>query len=114
MLPGSSSRSSGLDISLLGVIVAVLAFYAGNSQYFSGAVPNLIRFFEKPPGTSYPGVMPQDKALLLLTDPSTAASTGSASWPLVAVPSDGWAVLVYLGLLLVVLGPIWARLRGGP
>lgn len=109
MLP-STSRSSGLDISLLGAIVAILAFYAGNSSYFEGAAPHLIRFFDKPPGTTYPAVMPQDKALLLLADPSTTASTGStASIP---IPAGGWALLMYVGLLMVVIGPLWAWVRG--
>lgn len=112
VLPNSRSRSSGLDISLAGAILAILSFYAAGVSRVPATAPNLIRFFEQPPGTSYPAVMPQDAALLLLADPATSASP-AASGGLVLPPVLGsvWTLLAYVGIALVVLGPLWARYR---
>lgn len=112
MLPNSRSRSTGLDISLAGAILAILSFYAAGVSRIPATSPNLIRFFDKPPGTSYPAVMPQDAALLLLADPSTTPST-TAAGGLVLPPVLGsvWTLLAYVGMALVVLGPLWAHYR---
>ena len=107
MAPPVIARSSGLDISLLGVIVTGIGFSLNHVADAAGTMPHLIRFFDKPQGTSYPAATPQDSALLLLTDPSTTASSAtSGTAPAVslgALPT----LLVVLGVVLVVAGPLW-------
>lgn len=109
MLPKTVNRSTGLDISLAGAILASVSFLASNVSHIPATSPHIIRFFDKPPGTTYPAVMPQDAALLLLTDPSTASSTtGAGGITLPPVFGSVWMLLGFLGIGLVVLGPIWA------
>lgn len=110
MITPSRSRSSGLDISLLGALLAIVSFYAAGVTRVPGDVPNLIRFLEKPPGTHYAAGTPQDAALLLLLDPSTAGSTrASAGLALPAGLESVFLLLAAVGLAMVVAGPIWAR-----
>lgn len=103
----TAARSSGLDVSLLGVIVAGIGFSVEYVAGAAGTTPHLIRFFDKPPGTSYPAVMPQDAALLLLADPSTTGSSATSGATPVISLGDLPTFLAYVGLVLVVLGPLW-------
>lgn len=103
----AAARSSGLDISLLGVIVAGIGFSLEYVMDAAGTTPRLIRFFDKPPGTTYPAVMPQDAALLLLADPSTTASSATSGATPVVSLGDLPTFVAYVGLVLVVAGPLW-------
>ena len=49
--------------------------------------------------------MPQDKALLLLSDPSTARATGEATASAGGSMSGVWTVVALLGVMLVLAGP---------
>ncbi|WP_435063841.1 hypothetical protein [Halobaculum sp. EA56] len=93
-------RGNGLDIALLGVIVAGLGTYAGVVTGSADATPSLVRFFQVPAGTTYPATLPQDKALLLLTDPRTADAAAGG------VGSSGGIgpVMIGIGAMLVVAG----------
>lgn len=100
MVDLSSVRESGLDVVLLGVIVAGIGTSAGVVSGSASATPSLVRFLQVPKGTTYPAALPQDKALLLLTDPRTAdaAAGGGGS-------SGGIGpVLIAAGVMLVALG----------
>lgn len=95
--------TTGLDISLLGVIVAAVGFYAGSLPTAATGTPNLVRFGEGARGTAAPAAMPQDQALLLLS------SSGGDTAGTVAHSLDPfWSFLVVLGLTMVVAGPVWA------
>ena len=96
----SSLRESGLDVALLGVIVAGIGASAGIVSGSADATPSLVRFFQVPAGTTPPAALPQDRALLLLTDPRTADAAAGG------VGSSGGIgpVLVVAGALLVALG----------
>jgi hypothetical protein len=106
----------GFDVSVLGFIVAAVAFYAGRLGS-AGDVdsPNIIRFTDHPRGSAPSTILPQDSALLLLTesDPSAAAeSTGAAA---TAAPVDPiWTFIMCIGFALLVGGPLYARLRNDP
>lgn len=109
MESSTGARSSGLDVSLLGVIVTGVALsvhaFAGSGR----VAPNLIRFFEVPPDTKHPAVMPQDKALILLSDPSTNPSAEVAAGIDLSVSLDGaLAFLVFVGVAMILVGPLWA------
>ena len=106
MVP-TAVRSSGLDVSLLGVIVAGVATYAGGLAGATGGTPRLLRFAETGPDYVPVAAMPQDSALLLLlrSSPEAAAPAAAAGSP--------WSVLVLLGLVLVVAGPLWAWVGRG-
>lgn len=103
MVDLSSVRGTGLDVALLGVLVAGVGASAGIVSGSTGATPSLVRFFQVPAGTTYPAALPQDKALLLLTDPRTAdaasGGVGSSGGVGPAMVGAG-AVLVALGLFL--------------
>ena len=101
----SSVRGSGLDVALLGVIVAGIGASAGIVSGSAGATPSFVRFFQVPEGTTYPAALPQDKALLLLTDPRTADAAAGG------VGSSGGVgpVLVAAGAVLVALGLVTWR-----
>ncbi|MFB6196567.1 MAG: hypothetical protein ABEI80_10380 [Haloplanus sp.] len=104
---------SGLDITLLGLIAAIVGGYGRTMSVPAGTSPHLIRFFSAPPDRTYPAVMPQDKALLLLSDPSVERSASRATAE-AAVSLDGlWTVVAFVGLLLVIAGPIiaWTNVR---
>lgn len=104
----AAARSSGLDVSLLGVIVAGVGAFLDSVLDAAGTSPHLIRFFDKPPGTDYPAVLPQDAALLLLTDPSTASSGTISGGTQVASFGDLPTFVAYVGAVLVLAGPLWA------
>lgn len=108
MYPREAARSSGLDVSLLGVIVTGFGLFLDRAADAAGTRPHLIRFFDKPPGTRYPAAMPQDKALLLLTDPATKASgPTSGGTPLISF-GDLPMLIVFIGVALILAGPLWA------
>lgn len=103
----------GFDISALGFIVAAVAFYAGR---LGGAgdvdSPNIIRFTDHPRGSAPSAILPQDSALLLLTqpDPSAAESAGAAAS---AAPVDPvWTLIMCIGFAMLVGGPLFVRLYG--
>jgi hypothetical protein len=100
----NSDDTSPLDVTLLGTIAVIVGWY-GRTLSFSGTTePDLIRFFSVSPDRTYAAVMPQDKALLLLNDPSTTQATGEAAAGAGAM--DGiWTLVVLVGLLLVLAGP---------
>ncbi|MXR42712.1 hypothetical protein GRX01_15365 [Halobaculum sp. WSA2] len=100
MIDLSSVRESGLDVVLLGVLVAGIGASAGIVSGSASATPSFVRFFQVPKGTTYPAALPQDKALLLLTDPRTADAAAGG------VGSSGGIgpVLVAVGVMLVALG----------
>lgn len=108
MYPRGAVRSSGLDITLLGVIFAIIGFYGSRLGEMVGTMPHIIRFFDVPPDRQTPGVMPQDQALILLNDPATAASAPISN-PIPALPiGDLPTVVMYVGIVLIFAGPIWS------
>ncbi|WP_251341687.1 hypothetical protein [Haloplanus halophilus] len=97
-------RSSGLDVTLLGLIATIVGGYGRNISVPPDTSPHLIRFFSVSPDRTYPGVMPQDKALLLLNDPAAGEATRQAT------AGGGslyglWTLVAAVGLLLLVAGP---------
>ena len=106
-------RSSALDISLLGVIAVIVGGYGRRLSVPADASPDLIRFFSVSPDRTYAAVLPQDKALLLLSDPSTGRATQQATQATGAF--DGiWTLVALVGVILLLAGPAiaWAD-RGG-
>lgn len=105
MYPTDESMDGGLDLVLLGTIIAGLGVYAGVISGSAGASPSLVRFFQVSPDTTYSAVLPQDKALLLLTDPRTAdAATGG-----VEPTGSVGLVFVAIGIVLVATGLLVAQ-----
>lgn len=104
----------GFDLSVLGFIVAAVAFYAGRLGGASDVdSPNIIRFTDHPPGSAPPAILPQDSALLLLTqpDPSATDSVGTAAAS--APPVDPiWTLVMCIGFALLIGGPLFARSYG--
>lgn len=101
----------GFDLSALGFIIAAVAFYAGR---LGGAPdvdsPNIIRFTDYPRGSAPPAVLPQDSALMLLTesDPSATETAGAVAS---APPVDPiWTLVMCIGFALLIGGPLFARL----
>ena len=105
MFPTHGSRSRGFDLVLLGTLVAGLGLYARVLSGSTEASPSLLRFFQVPADTRFPAVLPQDKALLLLTDPRTAdAAAGGVD------PTGGiGVVLLAIGVVLVSMGLLTVR-----
>lgn len=108
MYPRGAVRSSGFDVSLLGVIVVGIGLFVDRIERSAGTMPHLIRFFDEPSGTAYPAVAPQDKALLLLNDPETTSSSAIAAGETAISFGSLSAVLAYLGIALILFGPVWA------
>ncbi|PSQ22937.1 hypothetical protein BRD01_08145 [Halobacteriales archaeon QS_8_65_32] len=101
----------GLDVSVLGFIVAAVAFYAGRLGSAADVdSPNIIRFTDYPRGSAPPAVLPQDSALMLLTesDPSATESAASAAGPASVDPI--WTLVMCIGFALLIGGPLFARL----
>ena len=105
MLPTDEPMDGGLDLVLLGTILAGLGVYAGVFAGSADASPSLVRFFQVPPDATYSAVLPQDKALLLLTDPRTAdAATGGVE------PSGSAGITILaIGVVIVTTGLLIAR-----
>jgi len=100
----NSDSTSGLDLTLLGLIAAIVGWYGRSISVPATTKPDLIRFFSVSPDRTYPAVMPQDKALLLLNDPATGEAAGAATAG--AGSLDGvWTLVALIGLLLLVAGP---------
>lgn len=103
-----AARASGLDVSLLGVIVAGVGASLDYVADAAGTTPHLVRFFDEPSGGGSPPGVPQDAALLLLADPSTTGSgTLSGGTPVLSLGTLP-ALLTFVGAVLVVAGPLWA------
>lgn len=100
MFPAEWLRDGGVDIALLGTLVAGLGAYAGVFRGSADASPSVLRFFQVSPDTTYAAVLPQDKALLLLTDPRTA---DAASGGVETVGGVGLS-LIAIGVVLMVTG----------
>ena len=107
----NSDDTSPLDLTLLGIIAVIVGAYGRSMSVPANTQPHLIRFFSVSPDRTYPGVMPQDKALLLLSDPSTARATGEATASAGGSMSGVWTLVALLGLLLVLAGPmlVWVN-----
>ncbi|GAB6860631.1 hypothetical protein ACFR97_08155 [Haloplanus litoreus] len=106
----SRERSSALDVSLLGVIAVIVGGYGRSLSVPADASPDLIRFFSVSPDRTYAAVLPQDKALLLLSDPSTGEATRQATRTPGAL--DGvWTLVALVGIMLLLAGPAiaWAN-----
>jgi|GEM_PF-3806723 len=106
----NSDSTSGLDLVLLGLIAVIVGGYGRTMSVPATTKPDLIRFFSVSPDRTYAAVLPQDKALLLLSDPAAGqAASGAAG---VAGPMDGiWTLVVLLGVLSIFAGPIlvWVK-----
>jgi hypothetical protein len=107
----NSDSTSPLDLTLLGIIAVIVGAYGRSMSVPATTKPHLIRFFSVSPDRTYPGVMPQDKALLLLSDPSTARTTGEATASAGGSMGGVWTLVALLGLLLVLAGPtlLWVN-----
>jgi hypothetical protein len=107
----NSDSTSGLDLILLGLIAVIVGWY-GRTLSFSGTTqPDLIRFFSVSPDRTYAAVMPQDKALLLLNDPSTGRAAGEATATAAGSMNGIWTLVVLLGVMSILAGPalMWAN-----
>jgi len=102
----NSDSTSPLDLTLLGVIAVIVGAYGRSISVPATTKPHLIRFFSVSPDRTYPGVLPQDKALLLLTEPSTARTTGEATASAGGSMTGIWTLVALLGLMLVIAGPM--------
>ncbi|AZH24224.1 hypothetical protein [Haloplanus aerogenes] len=107
----NSDSTSGLDLVLLGLIAVIVGGYGRSMSVPANTKPDLIRFFSVSPDRTYAAVLPQDKALLLLSDPTTGqAASGAAASPVGAM--DGiWTLVALLGVMLILAGPmlVWAN-----
>lgn len=104
-LPLGNGHTRWHDIALLGTILAAVSFYATRLNG-GNAVPHILRFYDVPPGTTYPATLPQDKALLLLMEPSTdASSTVAAAGPAL---DPLWNFLLVVGLVAALGGALLA------
>ncbi len=107
MRPESGGWSDGLDVSLLGVIVAGVAYYAGGFADVPDTTPRLVRFADAGPGYVPVAAMPQESALLLLLGSGGPGTAGPAA------TGSPWSLVVVAGLMLVVAGPVWAWMGRG-
>ena len=101
----NSDTTSPLDLTLLGIIAVILGAYGRSMSVPATTNPDLIRFFSVSPDRTYAAVLPQDKALLLLNDPSTARATGEATASAGGSMAGLWTLVALVGLLLVLAGP---------
>jgi hypothetical protein len=103
--------TSPLDLTLLGLIAVIVGGYGRTMSVPADTKPDLIRFFSVSPDRTYAAVMPQDKALLLLSDPATGQATSEATAGAVGAFDGIWTLVALLGLMLVLAGPalLWAN-----
>jgi len=107
----NSDSTSPLDLTLLGIIAVIVGGYGRTMSVPADTNPDLIRFFSVSPDRTYAAVLPQDKALLLLSDPAVAQATGGGTAGATGTMAGIWTVVALLGLLLVVAGPmlVWVN-----
>jgi len=108
----NGDRPSALDVSLLGLIATIVGGYGRSISVPPDTAPHLIRFFSVSPDRSYAAVMPQDKALLLLSDPATGEATRQAAGAGGSLHGI-WTLVAFLGLLLLFAGPAIVWLNHG-
>lgn len=106
----NSDSTSGFDLVLLGLIAVIVGGYGRTMSVPAETKPDLIRFFSVSPDRSYAAVLPQDKALLLLSDPSTGQATSGAAAGVGAM-NGVWTLVALLGLMLIFAGPalVWVK-----
>jgi hypothetical protein len=107
----NSDSTSPLDLTLLGIIAVVIGWYGRTMSVPATTKPHLIRFFSVSPDRTYPAVMPQDKALLLLSDPATGQAAGEATASTAGTLNGVWALVALVGFMLVLAGPtlVWVN-----
>jgi hypothetical protein len=103
-----------LDLILLGVIAVIVGWYGRTLSVAGDTQPDLIRFFSVSPDRTYAAVLPQDKALLLLNDPSTGQAAGEATASAAGAMNGIWTLVALLGVMAILAGPVlvWIN-RGG-
>lgn len=101
--------ASGLDLGLLGILVAAVGLYVGNLADVGTHAPHLLRFFDYSSPDDIPqlATMPQDSALLLMLDEGSKASQPAAVEQAVVVPEIATPLIIGVGLVIAVLGPTW-------
>ncbi len=101
--------ASGLDLGLLGILVAGVGLYVGNVTEFGAQAPHLLRFFDYPSPDDLPALAttPQDSALLLMLDEGSKASQVTAVEQSLVIPELAPPLIVGIGLVIAVLGPTW-------
>lgn len=102
--------ASGLDLGLLGILVAGIGLYIGNLTEVGTQVPHLIRFSDYASPDHLPGLatMPQDSALLLMLDEGSRNSQVAAGVEqAIVVPEMATPLVIGLGLVIAVMGPAW-------
>jgi len=107
----NSDSTSGLDLVLLGLIAAIVGWYGRTLSVSGAAQPDLIRFFSVSPDRTYAAVLPQDKALLLLSDPSTQQSAGEATATAAGSMNGIWTLVLLLGVMTILAGPALTWIR---
>lgn len=107
----NSDSTSGLDLILLGLIAVIVGGYGRTMSVPATTKPDLIRFFSVSPDRTYAAVLPQDKALLLLTDPATGRAAGEATAGAMGSMHGVWTLVALLGVVLILVGPVivWAN-----
>jgi hypothetical protein len=102
----NSDSTSGLDLVLLGLVAVIVGAYGRTMSVPATTTPDLIRFFSVSPDRTYAAVMPQDKALLLLSDPSTGQATSEAAAAGVGAMNGIWTLVALLGVMSILAGPV--------
>jgi len=107
----NSDSTSGLDLVLLGLIAVIVGGYGRGMSVPANTKPDLIRFFSVSPDRTYAAVLPQDKALLLLSDPTTGRAAGEATAGAVGAMNGIWTLVALFGVMLILAGPmlVWAN-----
>ncbi|MEF8856074.1 MAG: hypothetical protein V5A16_01495 [Haloplanus sp.] len=101
----NSDDTSGLDLVLLGIIAVIVGWYGRTLSVSGNTQPDLIRFFSVSPDRTYAAVLPQDKALLLLSDPATGQATGEVTASAAGSMNGIWTLVVLLGVMSILAGP---------
>lgn len=101
--------ASGLDLGLLGILVALIGLYLGSVAKAGSYMPNLIRFSDYSSPNDMPplATMPQDSALLLMLDEGSKASQSTGVEQAIVLPELTTPVVVTIGLVIAVIGPTW-------
>ena len=101
--------SSGLDLGLLGILVALIGIYLVGVAEAGTYTPNLLRFSDYASPSEMPplATMPQDSALLLMLDEGSKASQSTGVEQAIVLPELTTPVVVTIGLLIAIIGPTW-------